>query len=1483
MYLYALLYIDMKKSPIYHVFILTAFLLNGFGPLPGARADDLRLPLPGVMVRLSPPLEPPTLKGIKVHADNPFRFDFILDKGDVFIGAEQQDQLKDEAAKLIKYFLASLTIPEEDLWVNLSPYEKDRIIPQSFGLTEMGRDLLAEDYMLKQVTASLIYPEDQIGKKFWKRVYEEAAKKFGTTNIPVNTFNKVWIVPEKAVVYENAKAGTAYVVEAKLKVMLEEDYLSLSRHAVGGSRAEGSGVNKLGSDIVREIVIPELTKEVNGDKNFAKLRQVFNSLILATWYKKKIKDSILEQIYADKKKVAGVGYESSVNDVEIIYQRYLKAFKKGVYNYIKEDVDLITQETTPRKYFSGGMDLAMGATQLEAKLQTVNTIDSTLLTKDNLVEVSGQFDAAMASEDKTLMISAEVQHFFEHSLPYNKSLFPVYVTYRQPDMENIQQKVIYTDHFPLPQVHEFWKEGRIQAFRSKDRYILFVWGPGKRSEWEKETGGKPVNQQLWVPKNTQVRIRFIDNVELVIGPDKYQVTVDKDKNVKIQHESSTPEAINKDEPVNVPWGQRQRSVIKGGFVTFSKASKGEYKMEYLSSQVLSILKWESRPSSAFDFEGIHATGDAGKHNDNFGSVDTAKGTLVLTSGPRTIAGIVTKSVQSSISRNDFSKLKHSEIQTLLEEFAGQGAQEINNYRTQHPRAGKAGVSISLGVIIKDIKERGLLVGVNAGNTLFLRRTDKRTDLLSNKLEAAALGLSDTTSAPKLGYFIRSVTPGDLVVAVSPGKLDPKVIENIISQNDDPQEISRQLMEKAKAVTGTGERTNDMTVAVLKISPDITDSAQLARQFADQAMTSEISAYVNSIAERAYATMWNNLQVRRREKGDNAAWLAQWEFVKKDILYQQATCQRVVTEFLKKLLKSKFQDSQRVRSTLAEHNPWDINLHEFIVSIHEGKVFIIDPTYQQLIPTAKPGPAYKVLTVELSQASDMAKLFGIPEAARIWMIGIKQDPALFERIKSLPGYENLADMAMTAEDQQRVSALKEILGNLNEIHEVPVEVGPYTDKESPPFGKIDPNIQQAIGNGEFFEVHFKDINRPIEGFRDPRVFNLNRAMMALSVLMENSVKKQLPEWSGMHPSLTFVELFKNALFHGNSLNVDLPLFVRVNKSGIDVVDFGLGDPKQPWPDAVSGPAMMAGAGQGVQYIRGFGWKSFVQPLTPLTTSLDDQKLRSNVTSPEEFKAKMQEFIESGQPQIGTAIHIEPIQKVAANQQGSADLAMTAGEKLAFYMTEMVKQDQGEGDYTRVVRSMVYDPDLSLYVPDHEKGRFRDVSAAGEFYSRTSAYRVYYAIQWEIASRQSNSLKRRSQQVKDRGEANALNDLAKVLEEKPFVVRNKLNAKWAIIYEISRNNRLDKTQQRNFIESVKAAYRDRAMTVYGGIDLTPARMNLQTNTGPGGGAVGIKFHLDPAMLRQLQNAPGFVPVIINIQPMNDLGKFLGVNDAEKLIGV
>jgi len=359
--------------------------------MPFAHAQDFQLPAPGVMVHLSPPLNLPTLKGIKVHPDNPFKFDFILDRGDSLLN---KGQLKDESIKLIKYFLVSITIPEKDLWVNLSPYEKDRIMPHSFGLTEMGRDLLAEDYMLKQITASLIYPEDLIGKKFWKRVYEETSRKYGTTNIAVNTFNKIWILPEKAVIYENPKTWTAYVGKATLKVMLDEDYLSLEKHEGSTAVINKDKTHALGSQIVREVVIPELIREVNENKNFAKLRQVFNSLILATWYKKKIKDSILSQVYANKNKVFGVNI-SDPSEKERIYQRYLRAFKKGVYNYIKEDLDPETQEIIPRKYFSGGMDFAMNATSIGInKSMTIIDIKSSMrnlinrLAKGSLITIT---------------------------------------------------------------------------------------------------------------------------------------------------------------------------------------------------------------------------------------------------------------------------------------------------------------------------------------------------------------------------------------------------------------------------------------------------------------------------------------------------------------------------------------------------------------------------------------------------------------------------------------------------------------------------------------------------------------------------------------------------------------------------------------------------------------------------------------------------------------------------------------------------------------------------------------------------------------------------------------------------------------------------------------------------------------------------------------------------------------------------------------
>ncbi len=332
--------------------ILTVFLTNTCLPLSCAQA--ITSPLEN-MVSLSPAFHPPILTGVKVYTKDPFRFDFILDQGST-------PKVEAVATRLIKYFLAALTIPEKDLWVNLSPYEKNRIVPEAFGQTEMGRDLLAQDYLLKQITASLMHPEVGLGKKFWDEIYKQAQAKFGTTDIPVDTFNKVWIVPARAKVYEKPRpAGNnrpeeavAYVAESRLKVMLESDYVAMSQQKdmaessapAGGRAAQNAGVETqnfaslhhdatiqqgLAKQVIRNIILPVLEKEVNEGQNFAQLRQVYNSLILATWYKKKvmgaIKGSPLE-FYVGQNKVAGVNSDDP-KESEKIWARYVESFKRG--------------------------------------------------------------------------------------------------------------------------------------------------------------------------------------------------------------------------------------------------------------------------------------------------------------------------------------------------------------------------------------------------------------------------------------------------------------------------------------------------------------------------------------------------------------------------------------------------------------------------------------------------------------------------------------------------------------------------------------------------------------------------------------------------------------------------------------------------------------------------------------------------------------------------------------------------------------------------------------------------------------------------------------------------------------------------------------------------------------------------------------------------------------------------------------------------
>ncbi|MEW5894668.1 MAG: hypothetical protein AB1650_02755 [Candidatus Omnitrophota bacterium] len=394
------------------IIVLVSFSLSSVFFSPVQAQTILNLSAPGTFIASSPSCVPPIIVGMSLNPDDPMEFNFIIDRGDDDL---QGEDFQSESKKLINYFLAALAIPEDEVWVNLSPYEKDRIMADGLSQTEMGRDMLAQDYLLKQLSSSMMHPDSERGKAFWKSVYERTRSEYGVTEIPGDIFNKIWIVPEESVVF--VKENNIFVVKSRLDVKLEGDYLAMEMHA--GSNKHGLGglgqeqlkpLNKITEDAVRNILLPAIKEEINNGKNFAALRQIFHSVILATWYKKNLKESVLGKIYADRHNVKAISLEDK-QIREKVYQQYIKAYQTGIYDLIKEDIDPVTNEVIPRRYFGGGIgDLAMLVSDEAAVKDVEEFAESQSRRHNNIVSVVIPVkDSAMLASKTDRIISKGVK------------------------------------------------------------------------------------------------------------------------------------------------------------------------------------------------------------------------------------------------------------------------------------------------------------------------------------------------------------------------------------------------------------------------------------------------------------------------------------------------------------------------------------------------------------------------------------------------------------------------------------------------------------------------------------------------------------------------------------------------------------------------------------------------------------------------------------------------------------------------------------------------------------------------------------------------------------------------------------------------------------------------------------------------------------------------------------------------------------------
>lgn len=208
------------------------------------------------------------------------------------------EMTNEEKRLMAESFLAALVIPEEDLWVSLRIDQPDRVAPYRLGITELGRTMLEQDYLLKKAVGAVIYPRTESGRRFWSRLsFYGPAAKFDL---------RTWVFPEAAVIVDN---GMEMLIKtADLGVQQEKIF----------SNVPGF------ENISEEAILPEVKRYILDSREFIPTRQIYRAIICALWFKNKFSRTIYSN-YINTNKTGSI----EIYDKDLKY----KVFKKYADSY----------------------------------------------------------------------------------------------------------------------------------------------------------------------------------------------------------------------------------------------------------------------------------------------------------------------------------------------------------------------------------------------------------------------------------------------------------------------------------------------------------------------------------------------------------------------------------------------------------------------------------------------------------------------------------------------------------------------------------------------------------------------------------------------------------------------------------------------------------------------------------------------------------------------------------------------------------------------------------------------------------------------------------------------------------------------------------------------------------------------------------------------------------------------------------------------
>ena len=248
-----------------------------------------------------------SLSLVGIREDNVSGLHFVFD------GSKEVSVSSDKLATLlkngpIKFFLIALSLPNDQMWVNLSPdLDETNILGNQLGKTDLGKKFLFYDLLLKKDAQQLM---------------EELQDRFplldNLFNISSDVSIRFWIVPGRGM----ASVGNDFILLRKTPLDVRVEI-----------RNKDGELRKKIEALIRKEVLPKLVAKINNSKEYLGLRVIHNSILLAQWYKSYKRDGMFSPLI-DR----GIPVGDLVSDKMWFRKWYLKKYLSMYYKHLLSNV-----------------------------------------------------------------------------------------------------------------------------------------------------------------------------------------------------------------------------------------------------------------------------------------------------------------------------------------------------------------------------------------------------------------------------------------------------------------------------------------------------------------------------------------------------------------------------------------------------------------------------------------------------------------------------------------------------------------------------------------------------------------------------------------------------------------------------------------------------------------------------------------------------------------------------------------------------------------------------------------------------------------------------------------------------------------------------------------------------------------------------------------------------------------------------------------